>query len=107
MIVRYHPDFPGDIRRFAADYATISPGLAARFRTEIQDAIEVIKGGPSAAGHFLKTESLIVPEFRRRNLRAFPFFILYGVTSDTLIFGSVIPTKSDPLNWLVRFGAEG
>ena len=43
-------------------------------------------------------------KFRRRNLRAFPFFILYGVTADTVIFGSVIPSRSDPLTWLTRFG---
>jgi hypothetical protein len=47
-----------------------------------------------------------VPEFRRRSLRAFPFFVLYGTTSDSLIFGSVIPSRSDPLTWLARFGPD-
>ena len=43
-------------------------------------------------------------EFQRRNLRAFPFFILYGVMDDAVIFGSVIPSRSDPLTWRTRFG---
>jgi hypothetical protein len=44
----------------------------------------------------------VVRELRRRNLRAFPFFILYGVTGDRLIIGAVIASRSDPLTWLSR-----
>jgi hypothetical protein len=36
-------------------------------------------------------------------LRAFPFFILYGLADESLIFGLVIPSRSDPLTWLTRF----
>jgi hypothetical protein len=28
----------------------------------------------------------VVAEFRRRNLEAFPFFVLYGWTGDTLLY---------------------
>ena len=45
----------------------------------------------------------MVPEFRRRNLHAFLFFVLYGWTGDALVFGAIIPTRSDPLTWLTRF----
>src|SRR5690606_12334985 len=71
------------------------------------------RGGPGNRGHqgraewggrFLSTGSIIVPEFRRRNLRSFPFFVLYGWTGELLVFGSLIPTRSDPLQWLKRFG---
>lgn len=103
MKVLFHPDFPRDQRKFEADYAEISAGLAARFRAEIDDAIAAVKAAPTAAGHFVNTGSTIVPEFRRRNLNAFPFFVLYGCTTDLLIFGAIIPTRSDPLNWLTRF----
>jgi hypothetical protein len=103
MKVVFHPEFPDDQRKFQAGYAEISPGLAVRFRQEIDDAIEAIKASPSGAGHFVNTGSVIVPEFRRRNLQAFPFFVLYGWTNETLIFGSIIPTRADPLNWLTRF----
>jgi hypothetical protein len=103
MRVLFHPEFPKDIREFEADYARISEGLAERFRQEISDAVEAIKLAPHGAGHFLNLGSSIVPELRRRNLRAFPFFILYGVVGDRLIFSSVIPSRSDPLTWLIRF----
>jgi len=103
MRVLFHPEFPQDVRRFAAAYGKVSPGLAARFHHEIDDAIESIKLSPTSAGHFVNLGSKIVPELRRRNLRAFPFFVLYGATDDQLIFGSVIPSRSDPLTWLTRF----
>ena len=104
MRVLYHPDFPKDIRKYEADYKAISDGLAVRFRQELTDALNAIQSAPQSAGHFLQASSRVVTEFRRRNLRAFPFFILYGVTADTVIFGSVIPSRSDPLTWLTRFG---
>ena len=102
MRVLFHPEFPNDVRRFTAEYANVSIGLAARFQQEIDAAVAAIKSAPGSAGHFLNLGSAIVPELRRRNLRAFPFFVLYGATADQLIFGSVIPSRSDPLTWLAR-----
>jgi hypothetical protein len=103
MKVVFHPDFPTDQLKFEAGYADISDGLARRFRGEIDEAIEAIKGAPGGAGHFVNTGSELVPEFRRRNLPGFPFFVLYGWTGEWLIFGAIIPTRSDPLTWLARF----
>ena len=103
MTVIFHPEFPNDIRKFESGYAQISAGLATRFRDEVYLAVDVVKVSPASAGHFLNLGSSIAPEFRRRNLKAFPFFILYGIADDRLIFGSVIPSKSDPLTWLARF----
>lgn len=106
MKVVFHPEFPRDQLGIETDYAKISPGLAKRFRSEIDLAIESIKAAPGAAGHFLNTGSAVVPEFRRRNLPSFPFFVLYGCADGWLIFGAIIPTRSDPLNWLTRFPKE-
>ena len=103
MRVLFHPDFPKDIRKFERDYQTISEGLTARFRSEIDEALEAIKASPQGAGHFLQTGSNVVKAFRRRNLQAFPFFILYGITDDAIIVGSLIPSRTDPLTWLTRF----
>jgi hypothetical protein len=103
MTVIFHPEFPKDIRKFESGYAEISSGLALRFRTEIDVAVAAVKSSPQSAGHFLNLGSAIVPEFRRRNLKAFPHFILYGIAGDLLIFGSVIPSRSDPLTWLTHF----
>lgn len=103
MTVVYHPEFVGDIRRFASQYGTISARLEQRFRIEVDAAIAAIQENPTAAGHFLTTGSLIFREVRRCNLSIFPFFVLYGLTETHLVFGSLIPSASDPLTWLNRF----
>ena len=103
MKVIFHPEFPQDIRKFERDYAQISEGLSKRFRREVDLAVDAIISAPTAAGHILNPGSAIVPDLRRRNLKAFPFFVLYGIVGDQLIFGSVIPSRSDPLTWLTRF----
>ncbi len=103
MKVSFHPDFPEDVRRFRTTYQEISGPLGTRFQSEIGAAIEAIKQSPTGAGHFLNFGTNIVHDIRRRNLRAFPFFIVYGLTKDTLIFGSIIPSRSDPLTWLIQF----
>jgi hypothetical protein len=103
MRILYHPDFPKDIRKFEVEYAHVSAGLAARFRAEVDETLAAIIAAPQTAGHFLQTGSRVVRDCRRRNLRAFPFFVLYGIAGDRLIVGSLIPSRSDPLTWLVQF----
>jgi len=103
MKVVYHPEFPRDILRFCARYQEISPKLAHRFASEANFAVDQVKSSPRSAGHFLHVNSEVVREFRRRNLSSFPFFVLYAVHDDTLIFGAMIPSASDPLTWLSRF----
>lgn len=105
MKVVFHPEFPRDIRKFEGEYAQISDGLAHRFRREVDSAVDAIMSSPTSAGHFLNLGSTVVRDLRRRNLKAFPFFVLYGIVEDQLIFGSVIPSRSDPLTWLTRFEA--
>lgn len=103
MTILYHPEFVRDIQRFAIQYAEISPRLAARFHRDIDVALTAVKTNPTGAGQFINTGSVILREVRRRNLDSFPFFLLYGLTDDRLIFGSVIPSAADPLTWLARF----
>jgi hypothetical protein len=103
MTVLYHPAFPKDIKRFAAGYALITGTLDLRFRQEVDAAISAVIASPSGAGLFVNTGSSILREVRRRNLQIFPFFILYAVTNDCLVFGSLIPWSSNPLKWTKRF----
>ena len=103
MRVFLHPEFPEDVRKFASEYDEISRNLADRFRQEIAGAIVAIETSPGSAGHFLNLGSSIVTSLRRKNLHAFPFFVLYGVIGDRLILGAVIPSRSDPLKWVTRF----
>ncbi len=103
MIVRYHPEFSEDAKRFRRQYSDISERLGVRFEAEVDAAIARIKEAPASAGHFLQVPSEVDRDIRRRNLSSFPFFVLYGQHGDMLIFGSVIPTRTDPLTWLKRF----
>jgi hypothetical protein len=103
MRVRFHPEFARDVLRFAGEYGAISPRLKARFRNEVDEALARIKAEPTAAGHFLNTGSALVTDVRRRNLVSFPYFVLYGLHADLMVFGALIPSASDPLTWLVRF----
>ncbi len=103
MTVVFHPDFPKDIRKFEHEYAALATALAQHFRREIDEGLEAIKASPGAAGHFLNIPGFKTVPVRRRNLRSFPFFILYGAFDNRLIFGAVIPSRSDPLTWLTRF----
>ena len=103
MTVVYHPKFVLDIQRFATKYAGISPALEMKFHRAVKVALTMVKANPTSAGHFINTGSLILREVRRHNLKSFPFFVLYGLADDRLIFGSLIPDASDPLTWLTRF----
>jgi len=77
--------------------------LEARFRNEVDAALAAIEANPTAAGHYVNTGTQILRDIRRRNLSGFPFFVLYGLAADQLIFGSIIPSAADPLTWLARF----
>jgi hypothetical protein len=101
--ILYHPEFPKDIRRLKGQYKQISRALGLRFQKEIEEAISRIKAQPERAGQFLNTGSSVIRDVRRRDLHSFPFFILYGLHDDQLIFAAVIPSRSDPLNWLARW----
>ena len=94
---------PPGIRRIESQYRQVAERLGTRFRSEVDGAIERIKASPGSAGHFLNTGSIIVKEVRRRNLPSFPFFVLYGVVGNLLVFRSLIPSASDPLTWLKNF----
>ncbi len=106
MRIEFHPEFPKDVLKFRLSYSHISAGLAERFRHELDQAVKAIKSSPTSAGHFLNLGSVVVPQLRRKNLKVFPFFILYGLTNDAIIFGAVVPSKSDPLTWLTRFKSK-
>jgi hypothetical protein len=105
--VAYHAEFARDINRFAAQYGDISGRLQERFRVEVDLAIARIHESPGGAGHYISTGSRIIKEARRRNLQSFPFFVLYSVNSELLLFGALIPQASDPLTWLRRLKGSG
>jgi hypothetical protein len=102
MSLEFHPEFPADVRSFREQYEEISPRLARRFQTDVDETLKRISARPSSAGHFLNTGSAIVRDVRRANLRSFPCFILYGCYSGRVLIASLIASRSDPLLWLKR-----
>ena len=52
MRVLYHPDFPKDVLRYAAQYEGISPRLGARFRVAVDEALARNQGGSDGCGTF-------------------------------------------------------
>jgi hypothetical protein len=72
MRALFHPEFPRDIRRYADTYNEISPGLAIRFRNEIENAVEAIKLAPTAAGHYLNLVPRLCPSYAAEIFRLFP-----------------------------------
>jgi hypothetical protein len=73
MRIAYHPDFPKDIKGYQAQYTDISPQLGARFRHEVDTAIEKIKDSPGSAGHFLNTGSKTSGKFGEQTSFLFRF----------------------------------
>ena len=103
MRIQLHPDFAKDIRRFESEYRSVTPALGQRFLKDVTAALDAVKLSPLSAGHYVNTGSQIIRDCRRRNLRAFPFFVLYAVTDEWIYFAAVLPHRSDPLSWLKRF----
>ena len=105
MRVTFHPGFSKDILKYGSPYSVISDRLEGRFREDLDRALAAIKDSPRSAGHFLNVPHAL-GEVRRKNLRDFPFFVLYGLVADEVFVVSLIPSRSDPLTWLSRFSSK-
>jgi len=82
------------------DYAlTASEKVALRFRDEVDDAIKFIILAPAAAGHLIPRKFPNGVPHRRRNLKKFPFFIVYTYEPEQLAFLWLRPSRSNPRNW--------
>jgi len=105
MNVSYHDEFLNDLEKFWLGYLRDSERAAGQFIDESLSARASIIASPLSAGHFFRVGNRKVKHFRRRNLKRFPFFILYSYDreTDALFFGAILPGHSDPNHWLDRF----
>ncbi|WP_156469244.1 hypothetical protein [Cephaloticoccus primus] len=100
MKVIVHRRFTSEQQRVQHDYAlTASKEVCLRFREEIYEAMRSINLAPSAAGHPLPYPKNPKVAYRRRNLKRFPFFIIYAYEPGQLAFLWLLPTRSNPENW--------
>jgi len=96
--------FPHSEWRFRLDYEReASAQVAQRFQNEVDEAVAKIKSAPLAAGHIVYQEPEFGLKFRRRNLRKFPFCILYMFDGELLVLANLLPSRSDQKNWLKDF----
>jgi len=105
MHIAAHVEFANDQIKFWSNYSDVSERVAVHFQQQIDDAMLAIMTYPLAAGHFFQIGKRQVTHLRRRNLKRFPFFILYSydTATDALFFGAVLPARSNPSHWLERF----
>jgi len=83
------------------DYVlTAGEQVSLRFRDEVDEAIESITRFPAAAGHLIRRPFQMGIPHRRRNLKKFPFFIIYAYGPKLLTFLWLLPSRSNPKNWL-------
>jgi len=82
------------------DYVlTAGEQVSLRFRAEVDEAIESIMRFPAAAGHIIRRRFRIGIPHRRRNLKKFPFFIVYAYAPGQVAFLWLLPSRSNPENW--------
>lgn len=75
----FHPAAVQDAREIERQYSEISDELGDRFWSELNDGIDAILENPGGQ-HFDPSG------FRRRNLKKFPYHILYEVRSNLVRF---------------------
>jgi plasmid stabilization system protein ParE len=71
------------------------PGLGRRFFAEVQRAEKLLAQFPESGQE-------VLPGIRRRNLRKFPFSLIYSIEKDGLLILAVAHQSRRPRYWLPR-----
>jgi plasmid stabilization system protein ParE len=71
------------------------PGLGRRFYAEVRRAENLLSQFPESAPE-------VLPGIRRRNLRKFPFSLIYSIEMDGLLILAVAHQSRRPRYWLPR-----
>jgi plasmid stabilization system protein ParE len=93
--VEVHPAAAGEAEAAERWYRERNETAAARFRRELERAIELIAERPEAAPPY-------VANTRRFLLRRFPFFVVYRVINQRVQVVAVAHARRRPHYWLPR-----
>jgi toxin ParE1/3/4 len=93
--VSFHRLAEIELNDAAAFYEGESPGLGAKFLTEIDSCIDSIVKHPRAG-------QVILEPVRRRLLRRFPYGILYTIKPEGVRILAVMNLKRRPFYWVGR-----
>jgi plasmid stabilization system protein ParE len=91
----YHPAAEAEALEAAAYYESRLPGLAARFRLDLDAAVSFIRRHPEAA-------PIQRGNLRRQRLYRFPYSLLYALEGDEIHIYAVMHHRRRPGYWIPR-----
>ena len=95
MRVTFSPEARAEFTDGENYYERQAPGLGARFRTDVRDALKRLRHWPLAA-------PVEHGEIRRMILRRFPYKLLYSVETDGVYIIAVAHLHRAPNYWSTR-----
>ena len=95
MIVRFVEEAQSEYLDAISSYEETRANLGARFKNEVNRCVVRIAGDPE----FYR---LRPGDYRRVNLRIFPYYISYIVRGETLWILAVAHAARKPLHWISR-----
>lgn len=93
--VQFHPLFATDIAEAAEWYNARGQGLGDRFCDAVHESLSTIIADPDA-------NPVLDGSMRYRQLRSFPFLVVYEVNQSTLHLYTVVHSARSPEQWRVR-----
>ncbi|MCP4896405.1 MAG: type II toxin-antitoxin system RelE/ParE family toxin [bacterium] len=93
--VRYLTPAVGELERAVERYEEYSPSIAQSFMSEILGALGQLKLFPESA-------PVLSGKVRRKVLKKYPYSILYGIKSSTLVVVAVMHHRQEPGYWKPR-----
>jgi len=103
MKVAANRQFATDSRNTLLYYEAKSGWAADHFKKALNDAVEAIRHSPTGAGHLIPRNFGTGLPHRRRNLKRFPYFIVYTYERKVLTLLRLLPSRSNPQNWFRDF----
>lgn len=94
--VAFHPDARRDVRSAAAWYERQWPGLSTAFIAALDRLIQRIE-------HFPEAHQVIRGDYRRADLRRFPYTIVFRVRGNQLLIVAVFHQARNPDTFADRF----
>ena len=73
-------------------YESQSEGLGRRMTSEIRDALSGILDFPEA-------HPIVDPTHRKRNLKKFPYGVVFRIDGEEVVFVACFHLRSDPAKW--------
>lgn len=95
MRLRFEPRALREFEEAVEHYLEISPEVASRFVDEFEAAVDFVRQNPTVLAR-------VDGDVRRRNLRRFPYALIYRPTDDSVILIAVMHARREPAYWKTR-----